>query len=171
MDYSPPGSPVLGIFQARIPKWVVISYWDLPDPGIKTGLLHCRKVLYRLSHQGSPSKEATKNQNYQRRQGQSWLVSCFLTLSITYRAFTCVRHSSMYDAYTCLLNLHCNTGWEVLLLSAFYRKVGYWPKVYWIIRGEHWALGPVAPESVLFTTTLDPLSMTSPSSWWVIRAR
>ena len=43
----------------------------------------------------------------------------------------------MYDAYTCLLNLHCNTGREVLLLSTFYRKVGYWPKVYWIIRGEH----------------------------------
>ena len=27
---------------------------DLPDPGIKLGLLHCRQTLYHLSHQGSP---------------------------------------------------------------------------------------------------------------------
>ena len=27
---------------------------DLPDPGIKLGLLHCRPILYHLSHQGSP---------------------------------------------------------------------------------------------------------------------
>ena len=26
MDFSPPGSSVLGIFQARILEWVVISY-------------------------------------------------------------------------------------------------------------------------------------------------
>ena len=36
MDYSPPDSPVHGIFQARIPKWVAISYSkDLPNPGIE----------------------------------------------------------------------------------------------------------------------------------------
>ena len=29
MDYSPPGSSIHGIFQARILEWV------LPDPGIK----------------------------------------------------------------------------------------------------------------------------------------
>jgi len=28
---------------------------DLPHPGIKPDLLHRRQVLYRLSHQGSPS--------------------------------------------------------------------------------------------------------------------
>ena len=27
---------------------------DLPDPGIKQGLLHCRQILYQLSYQGSP---------------------------------------------------------------------------------------------------------------------
>ena len=30
---------------------------DLPDPGMNPGLLHCRQILYRLSHHGSP-KEA-----------------------------------------------------------------------------------------------------------------
>ena len=27
---------------------------DLPNPGIKPGLLHCRQILYHLSHQESP---------------------------------------------------------------------------------------------------------------------
>ena len=27
---------------------------DLSDPGIEPGLLHCRQILYYLSHQGSP---------------------------------------------------------------------------------------------------------------------
>ena len=27
---------------------------DLPNPGINPGLLHCRPILYHLSHQGSP---------------------------------------------------------------------------------------------------------------------
>ena len=36
MDYSPPGSSVHGILQARILEWVVMSpSGDLPDPGIK----------------------------------------------------------------------------------------------------------------------------------------
>ena len=36
MDYSPPGSSVHGIFQARILEWVVISFpGDLPHPGIE----------------------------------------------------------------------------------------------------------------------------------------
>jgi len=28
--------------------------WDLPNPGIEPGLLHCRWILYQLSHKGSP---------------------------------------------------------------------------------------------------------------------
>ena len=27
---------------------------DLPDPGIELGLLHCRQILYCLSHEGNP---------------------------------------------------------------------------------------------------------------------
>ena len=29
---------------------------DLPDPGIKPGLLHCRQILYELSYQGCPNR-------------------------------------------------------------------------------------------------------------------
>ena len=36
MDYSPPGSSVHGILQARILEWVVLPFsGDPPDPGIK----------------------------------------------------------------------------------------------------------------------------------------
>ena len=36
MDYSPPGSAVHGILQARILEWVALPLpGDLPDPGIE----------------------------------------------------------------------------------------------------------------------------------------
>ena len=35
-EYSPPGSPVCWILQARILEWIAISFSrDLPDPGVK----------------------------------------------------------------------------------------------------------------------------------------
>ena len=40
VDYSPPGSSVHGISQARILEWVAISYSrDLPNPGIEPASL------------------------------------------------------------------------------------------------------------------------------------
>ena len=35
--------------------WPIPSPGDLPHPGVKLGLLHCRWILYQLSYQGSPS--------------------------------------------------------------------------------------------------------------------
>ena len=56
MDYSPPGSSVHGLLQARILEWVAMSFSrDIPDPGIfltqglnlcLLRLLHCRQILY-----------------------------------------------------------------------------------------------------------------------------
>ena len=56
------GSSVNGIFQSRILEWVAISFSRGSfQPRDRTrvscvagGLLHCRQILYRLSHQGSP---------------------------------------------------------------------------------------------------------------------
>jgi len=56
------GSSVNGIFQSRILEWVAISFSrgssQLRDRTrvscVAGGLLHCRQILYRLSHQGSP---------------------------------------------------------------------------------------------------------------------
>ena len=58
MDCSPSGSSVHGILQTRILEWVAIPFsGNLPNPGIKSGLLHCKQILYHLSHQGSPQDE------------------------------------------------------------------------------------------------------------------
>ena len=34
--------------------WPFPSPGDLPDPGLEPGLPHCRRILYQLSHKGSP---------------------------------------------------------------------------------------------------------------------
>ena len=53
--HSPPGSSVHGILQARILEWVAIPFSRgiFPTQGLNPGLLHCRQILYRLSHQES----------------------------------------------------------------------------------------------------------------------
>ena len=79
MDCSPSGSSVHGIFQARVIGWGAIAFSDrlyspwnfpgrntgvrshsllqgfFPTQGSSPGLLHCRQILYHLSHQRRPS--------------------------------------------------------------------------------------------------------------------
>ena len=41
----------------RILKWVAYPFSrDLPDPGIKTGVLHCRQIPYQLNYEGNQWK-------------------------------------------------------------------------------------------------------------------
>ena len=49
--YSPPGSFVHGILQARILEWVasLISRGAFSTQGKNLGQLHCRHILYHLS--------------------------------------------------------------------------------------------------------------------------
>ena len=57
IDCSPPGSSVHGILQARILEWVgchSLLQGIFPAPGSNPSLLHCRQILYSLSHQGNP---------------------------------------------------------------------------------------------------------------------
>ena len=56
MDFSPPSSSILGIFQAKILEWVAISFSRgiFPTQGLNPGLLHYRQILYQLSYKGSP---------------------------------------------------------------------------------------------------------------------
>ena len=58
VDYSLPGSSVLGILQARILSWVAIPFAreTFPTQGLNLGLLHCRQILYHLSHREAPRK-------------------------------------------------------------------------------------------------------------------
>ena len=50
VDCSPPGFSVRGILQARILEWVAIPF---SRGSSRPGLLHCRQILYHLSHQGN----------------------------------------------------------------------------------------------------------------------
>ena len=56
MDCSPPGSSVRGISEARVLEWVAVysSPGDPQNQGSNLGLLHCRQLLYCLSHHGNP---------------------------------------------------------------------------------------------------------------------
>ena len=52
--FNPLDHTVHGLLQARIVEWVAFPFTrDLPKPGSNPGLLHCRRILYQLSHQGS----------------------------------------------------------------------------------------------------------------------
>ena len=63
MDYSPSGSSVHRLLQARILERVAIPFSvDRPNPGMiprspsmqEDYLVHCRNILYHLRHQGGP---------------------------------------------------------------------------------------------------------------------
>ena len=51
-----PGSSVHGILQASILEWVAVPFLQgiFLTQGSNLGFLHCRQILYHLSHQGSP---------------------------------------------------------------------------------------------------------------------
>ena len=61
MDCSPPGSSGHMGFSRQ--EWVAIPFSRgiFPTRGSNPGLLHCRWILYRLSHQGSPEISLLKN--------------------------------------------------------------------------------------------------------------
>ena len=65
MDCSPPGSSVHGILQARILQSVAIPSLQgiFLTQGSNPGLLHCRQILYHLSHQESPPLQGTRVQS------------------------------------------------------------------------------------------------------------
>ena len=54
MDWSPPGSSVHGLIQAGILECChSLLQGIFSTQGLNLGLLHCRRILYHLSHQGS----------------------------------------------------------------------------------------------------------------------
>ena len=56
MDYNPQGSYAHGILQARILGCHSLLQGNFPTQGWNPGLLHCRQILYHLSHQEAPNK-------------------------------------------------------------------------------------------------------------------
>ena len=54
VEYSPPGSSIHGIIQARILEWVTIPFSrgsSRPRDQTRVSHLHCRGILYHLNHQ------------------------------------------------------------------------------------------------------------------------
>ena len=80
MDYSLPGFSLHGIFQAGILELVAMpSSRDLPNSGLTlhpSRLLHCRWILYLLSHQGrSVSLRFSLNEAVQiRDEKRTWQI-------------------------------------------------------------------------------------------------
>ena len=56
MDYSPPGSSVLGDSPGKNTGvgCNALLQGIFPTQGSNPGFLHCRRILYQLSHKGSP---------------------------------------------------------------------------------------------------------------------
>ena len=68
MDCSLAASSVHGILQEYWSGLPFTSLRDLPNPGIKPGLLHCRQILYHPSHQGiRPFTVAISREELERR--------------------------------------------------------------------------------------------------------
>ena len=57
MDCSSPGFSVHGILQAGRVSCYSLLQGIFPTQGLNMSLLHCRQILYHLSHQGSPKRE------------------------------------------------------------------------------------------------------------------
>ena len=58
VDCNQPCCSLHGILQARIPEWVVIPFFrrsSQPRNQTLVSCIHCRKILYCLSQQGSPT--------------------------------------------------------------------------------------------------------------------
>ena len=74
------------------------SLEDLPNPGIKPGLLHCRQMLYHLSHQGSQETEiklpasvgSSNKQEFQKN-----IYFCFIGCT---KAFDCVDDNKLENS-------------------------------------------------------------------------
>ena len=73
-DCSPPGSSLHGILQARTLEWVAMPSLQriFQTQGSDPGLLHCRQILYHLSHREAKS--------WAKRNPFLWLVWVFLCL-------------------------------------------------------------------------------------------
>ena len=80
MDCNPPDSSVHEMVQARILEWLAVpSFRGSSQPRYQTPhllrLLHCRQILYPLSHLGSPSSSIS-----QFSQSVSSVTQSYLTL-------------------------------------------------------------------------------------------
>ena len=77
MDYSPPGSSVHGILQARILEWVPFPSLDLPDSGIesRSPILQADSLLSEPPEIVLPSPECHSIEITQCAAFSAWFLS------------------------------------------------------------------------------------------------
>ena len=93
MDWSPPGSSIHGSSQERILDCHFLLQGIFPTHGLNPGLPYGRRILYRLSHQGSPRIQEWVAYPFSRgtfqprnRTGVSCIAGGFLTSWATQEA-------------------------------------------------------------------------------------
>ena len=116
-DYSPPGSSVHGILQARMENGVgsdsLLQGFFLTQ-GSNTGRLRCRQILYCLSHQGSPFST----------------INVLFFLSIVYSF-----GKSLPRAHThWRVMLYLLKGWVCKYLEFFSWEICVFFHIYWLIQ-------------------------------------
>ena len=97
----------MGILEARILEWVAIPFSRgfFPTQGLNPGPVHCRQILYHLSHQGSPKSQTV------RMQGGNSEVSLALDCSWELIALWCHPLSwSLPSLFFCSLSRDCCWG-------------------------------------------------------------
>ena len=93
----------LGLVQLFEAPWTIYCPWNspgqntgvgslsllqgiFPTQGLNPGLLHCRQILYHLSHKGSPDStisQSVQSLSYVRLFATPWITACQASLSIT----------------------------------------------------------------------------------------
>ena len=119
-DCSPPGSSIHGILQARILEWVAIPFsrGSSPAQWLKLALPHCRQILYRPSHQGSPGYTHSDERFPKLSQHllwRLWLCSCNNINPVT-----------NYSSNPLVLSLVCTLGSPGLLLVPISLFLRFW---------------------------------------------
>ena len=105
---------VHGILQTRILEWAVFPFSKgiFPAQGSKPGLLHCREILYQLSHRGSSRI---------RTDSLSLLQGIILTQELNWGLLhhRCIRYQLSYEGSQSLLShyLFENLGSEEMRSS------------------------------------------------------
>ena len=170
VECSPPGSSVHGILQARILKWVAIPFargssWPRDQA---QGLLHCRQMLYHLSHRGSPSFsicvytmaltdaeviQITGNVSAYLGIYVHFQIVCYPCHSLLSLPFPLTSEKTHQEVSNSLLTSGLTLIlWPYFIPDTFEKFIRMWSAQWWISNGvyhsfaTHWLIhGPVQP--------------------------
>ena len=149
---TPWSTTVHGILQARILEWVAFPLLQgiFPTQGLNPGLLHCRWILYQLSHKGSPrilewvAYAFSRGSSWSRNQARVNVGKCvYLNWCENLNLWVCIRVLIWLPSLSSAvrpeawLSLGPSPGPVHLLLVC--HASGFYPKPIWVMWmwGEH----------------------------------